>query len=112
MKSRTLAICCYKDFRAAQCWAMRSVDGERDSRTASAIGFAEATDPMTSHFDTALTAFQTDAHNGKGQCPGDRRIGGGSLGTADIAALLLVVRARRARKKFLASANVIVRSCD
>jgi rhombotail lipoprotein len=94
------------------------VDVERDSRKASAIGFAEATDQMISHFDTALTAFQTDVHNGKANVrviarnTTGGRMGGGSLGTADVAALLLVVLARRARKKFLASANVIVRSCD
>jgi rhombotail lipoprotein len=96
------------------------VDVERDSRRAGAAGFNEATDQMISHFDAALAAFQTDVQNGRANVRVIHRniggkMGGGSIGTLDVAALLLlVVLAWRAqhRKKSLASANVIVRSCD
>jgi len=82
------------------------VDIERDSRRASAAGFTDATDQMLSHFDAALTAFQTDVRNGKANVrvvarSADRRAGtggtggGGRIDAFDITALLLLVAVAR-----------------
>jgi len=82
------------------------VDIERDSRRASAAGFTDATDQMLSHFDVALTAFQTDVRNGNANVrvvarSADRRAGtggtggGGRIDAFDITALLLLVAGAR-----------------
>jgi rhombotail lipoprotein len=83
------------------------VDVERESRKASASGFNDATDQMIEHFDAALTAFQTDVHNGNANVrvisrntTGTKASGGGALDPLDIAALLLLlVLAKRASGK-------------
>ena len=41
------------------------VDADRKSRDASATGFEQATNQMINNFDAALTAFETDVHEGK-----------------------------------------------
>jgi rhombotail lipoprotein len=56
------------------------IDVERDSRTAAAKGFSEATSQMIGNFDLALTAFQEDVRNGKANVKVVSRSGGSSAG--------------------------------
>jgi rhombotail lipoprotein len=89
------------------------IDSQRDIRLASAASFDAATEQMIIHFDSALTAFQTDVHEGRanvhvvarsssdGSGGGHSSGGGGSMGGADLVALAALVlfsmRAIRAR---------------
>jgi rhombotail lipoprotein len=41
------------------------IDADRNSRGASATGFDQATNQMIGNFDAALTAFETDVHEGR-----------------------------------------------
>jgi rhombotail lipoprotein len=73
------------------------IDSPRDIRLASAASFDAATEQMILHFDSALTAFQTDVHEGRANVHvvargssgggGGGRGGGGSLAGADLVAL-------------------------
>ena len=81
------------------------IDTQRDIRLASAASFDAATDEMILHFDSALTAFQTDVHEGKANVRvvsrsstgGGGGGGGGAISGAELAALaaLLLIAARR-----------------
>jgi rhombotail lipoprotein len=79
------------------------IDTQRDIRLASAASFDAATDEMILHFDSALTAFQTDVHEGKANVRVVSRSstggggGGGAISGAELAALaaLLLIAARR-----------------
>jgi rhombotail lipoprotein len=86
------------------------IDTPRDIRLASAASFDAATEQMIIHFDSALTAFQTDVHEGRanvhvvtrGSAGGSGGTGGGgSIAGADLVALaalvLLSMRKVRAR---------------
>jgi rhombotail lipoprotein len=84
------------------------IDSQRDIRLASAASFDAATDEMILHFDTALTAFQTDVHEGKANVRvvsrgstggGGGSGGGGTISGADLAVLaaLVLIAGRRAR---------------
>lgn len=72
------------------------VDVDRSSRKASASGFNDATNQMIGNFDTALTAFQADVHNGNANVRVIARNassgtgGGGSVDTIDVIALLIL----------------------
>jgi rhombotail lipoprotein len=80
------------------------IDTQRDIRLASAASFDAATDEMILHFDSALTAFQTDVHEGKANVRVVSRSstagggGGGAISGAELAALaaLLLIAGRRA----------------
>jgi rhombotail lipoprotein len=81
------------------------IDTQRDIRLASAASFDAATDEMILHFDSALTAFQTDVHEGRANVrvvsrssTGGGSGGGGAISGAELAALaaLLLIAARRA----------------
>jgi rhombotail lipoprotein len=81
------------------------IDTQRDIRLASAASFDAATDEMILHFDSALTAFQSDVHEGRANVrvvsrssSGGGSGGGGSISGAELAALaaLLLIASRRA----------------
>lgn len=81
------------------------IDSQRDARLASAASFDAATLQMILHFDGALTAFQTDVHEGRANVRVVARSstagsggGGGSIAGADLVALaaLLLFSSRRA----------------
>ena len=70
------------------------IDSPRDIRLASGASFDAATEQMIVHFDSALTAFQTDVHEGRANVhivarasAGGGSGGGGSIDGADLAAL-------------------------
>ena len=87
------------------------IDSPRDIRVASAASFDAATADMILHFDSALTAFQTDVHEGKANVRvisrastggGGGSGGGGAISGADLAtlaALVLIAGRRRARRE-------------
>jgi rhombotail lipoprotein len=81
------------------------IDARRDMRLASAASFDAATEQMILHFDGALTAFQTDVHEGRANVhvvarssTGGGGGGGGSIAGADLIALaaLVLISSRRA----------------
>jgi rhombotail lipoprotein len=77
------------------------IDSQRDIRLASAASFDAATDQMILHFDSALTAFQTDVHEGRANVHvvarsssgggGGGGGGGGSISGAELVALATLV---------------------
>ena len=96
--------------RAGGSWSSHGtstlIDADRNTRKASAEGFAAATDQMIGNFDTALAAFEHDVHDGKanvriisGRVSGGR--GGGATGPWELCGLLglaLLPVVRRARQ--------------
>jgi rhombotail lipoprotein len=78
------------------------VDMQRNTRLENAESFDAATQQMILHFDAALTAFQTEVHEGRANVHVAARSatggGGGSILGADILALagLVLLSARRA----------------
>jgi rhombotail lipoprotein len=85
------------------------IDSQRDVRLASTAGFDAATEQMIVHFGGALTAFQTEVHQGtanvhvvarsstNGGGAGGGSGGGGSIACLDLLALagLLLIASRR-----------------
>lgn len=84
------------------------VDMPRNVRTGSSESFDAATNRMIGNFDTALTAFETDVHQGTANVHVTRRGsglsgsgGGGAIASADLvalAALLLISMLKQRRK--------------
>lgn len=81
---------------------VKLIDEPRRLREAAADGFTAATQQMIDHFDTALTAFEADVHNGKAKVRvvsnrAGSAGGGGSFEWYSLLALvpLAVLRARR-----------------
>jgi rhombotail lipoprotein len=79
------------------------VDEQRAARAADAGSFDAASDQMIANFDAALTKFESAVHEGKANVKivtrgdGGRRFGGGGIGAAEIAGLLLLAAARARR---------------
>jgi rhombotail lipoprotein len=81
------------------------IDSQRDIRLASTASFDAATDQMITHFDGALTAFQSEVHEGRANVRVVARSsssgggGGGTIAGVDLAlwAALLLVSVRRIR---------------
>jgi rhombotail lipoprotein len=80
------------------------IDADRNSREAGAAGFDKATDEMISNFDTALTAFEADVHEGRANVRivrrGERSAasgGGGALELWELLALLSLAGGRMTR---------------
>ena len=78
------------------------IDSQRDVRLASAASFDAATEQMIVHFDSALTAFQTDVHEGRANVrvvaqssTGTSGGGGGSIADTDLAVLAALLFASR-----------------
>lgn len=77
------------------------INSNRDIRLGSAAGFDAATEQMILHFDSALTAFQTEVHEGRANVhvvarsssggSGGSGGGGGSIDVADLVALAALV---------------------
>jgi rhombotail lipoprotein len=69
------------------------IDVDRDSRSAAAKGFSDATTQLIGNFDSALTAFQDDVRNNKANVKvvsrdgSGKSGGGGSMGPVDVLAL-------------------------
>jgi len=82
------------------------IDQGRETRTASAAGFAVATDQMVENFDSALRKFETDVRDGRAnvrvvkRSAGGSRIatGGGGIDLVLIGALLTIASVRLLRK--------------
>jgi rhombotail lipoprotein len=79
------------------------VDERLATRTAQAEGFGAATDQLMAHFDAALTQFESDVKAGKAQVrvvdrrTGKASSGGGSLGGAILAVLVVLLAIQRVR---------------
>jgi rhombotail lipoprotein len=73
------------------------IDVPRESRQASDAGFSAASDQMIEHFDTALTAFETEVRAGRANVHIVHQGGaggGGALSWPWLAALSALVAAR------------------
>jgi rhombotail lipoprotein len=87
------------------------IDVDRNSRGASAVGFDKATDEMIGNFDAALTAFESDVHEGKANVrivANGARVGpsgGGALQPWELLALLGLIILRLTRDRPLLRAR-------
>jgi rhombotail lipoprotein len=88
------------------------VDTQRDIRLASVASFDAATEQMITHFDGALTAFQTDVHEGRANVHVVSRNssgGGGSIDRADLIALGALVLISGLRRRGVANRRLFAR---
>ena len=80
------------------------VDIQHNVRVSSAESFDVATKPMIVNFDTALTAFETEVHEGRANVHvasrnGSAGGGGGSTTAGDVTMLLALVVMCRSKKR-------------
>jgi len=91
------------------------IDEPRRLREAAGDGFTAATKQMIEHFDTALTAFEADVHDGKAnvRIVSNQRGTGGGGGALDWLSLLalLPLALLRARREFT-NRPLVARSTD